>query len=628
MRIRSLLFQWLPGGWMLLAIVLLLGAPAVFLNDAAVLAALPMVVCAALLLGRRISIQTLFARENHRNLWLSLGATIVFFLLLSLPNLLSCALFSEAGLSAIWWPFRWIRLLYLAWNWTGFLLGYAAAVFLCAFAALRWSLKERVPMNGDRAVGKIRFLGLYRPILLLAAVTACTLLSSTQSLVIGDAGTIWGMAQNQEWRAWHTAGYLLFVRLCQWLGGTQRAVTLVQAVAYVYINNYILSFFISRGMTRRACCAYVIAAVVTFLPIYFLQVMIKDVVFALSLLAFGIGVLRIANDAESGKTRVVDWIWITAFGLCTCLFRHAGFLPVICTLPVLLYRLLKRRRKAAWGVVAAGACIAAVYMLLIDGLFFGMLHGERNPEYIQYSAPMTMIGAVAASGAPIAPEDRAVMEQIMPVEDWAACYTKYFADTISRPYGRIGKNIEKVEQFDLGDDLLRLNAHFLIYYPRIYLTAFFDLNSLMWEIATPSDGYVRSYLCYPQTPIPQLAAKAGVAAEGFEAYQRIFKQPEGTTFNGFAPLINRYAEFLYGVPVLRSLLWRGGFSNLCLLFAAVLLLRKRRAMDLMGLIPITVVTLGMLFSMPAQEVRYIFPNLEYAVLFLPYAVLVPKGKAQ
>ena len=176
-----------------------------------------------------------------------------------------------------------------------------------------------------------------------------------------------------------------------------------------------------------------------------------------------------------------------------------------------------------------------------------------------------------------------------------------------------------MERENLGGALLKLNARFLMKYPVVYLRAFFNLNSLAWEIATPLDGYVRSYLGYPDTAIAALVNSEGYAEEGLDRVTKELKQAEDTTFTGFAPIVNRYAELLYGLPITRSLLWRGGFANLVLLLCVAVLMKKRRGAELVALIPIAAVTLGLLFSMPAQEVRYIFPNLYCAAFFAVYA---------
>lgn len=605
-------------GWALAALALLLIAPDTLLNDAARLAVLPIGGLALMaLFDRSFCLKQLFSSDRPGLLGTALALTGAYFVMLSLPNLLNCPLFSEAGLSAIWWKYRLLRLAYLLWNWTGFLLCYVLGVYACLHRALSVALDAHKRGKAGLPLARpMRVLGLYPAVFPILIAGCCAVFSSAPSLFIGDAPSVWYGVRDGLWSEWHTAGYMLFVKLCSLVWNSQRAVTLVQLVGCVFIHNYAIEQMVCAGCSARTCRAYVLAVVVSFVPLYFLQVLIKDVVFSLSLFAFSLGILAVLRQEQP---RVRDWLWLGAFGLGVCLFRHAGVLPVAFALGGLLLYFVVKRRKAALHVLLVGAGVALSSVLIVNVLAQRVLHFERNPAYTALSAPMTMIGAVAKSGEEIAPEDRAVMERIMPVEKWAACYQPYFADGISRPYGAIGDDVQKIETERMTGELLRLNWRFLTRHTKTYLGAFFNLNSLMWELATPEDGYVRSYLSYPVTPIAALVAAQGLAEDGVGKIEKEFKQAEDTTFTGLAPLVNRYAELLYGLPVTRCLFWRGGFANLALLFAAAVLLLKRRARALLALVPIALVTLAMLFSMPAQEVRYVFPNLLCAVFFCAYA---------
>lgn len=608
--------------WMGVAVLLLLSANSILLNDAARFAALPMGMFLLLLLfDPRCCTHGLFLGKKGDVRLPALLLTVFFFVTLSIPNLLACPLLSNEGLKRVWWKYALLRYAYLAWNWTGYLAGYIVAVYGILHYALNRFLRAR-PAEADAAYPRIRFTGLYRAVLPLLAVLVMIMLASYESLFIGDAPSVWYGARDNLWSEWHTAGYLLFVKLCQLVSYSQRSVVLVQSAACLYIANYALSLFHARGLNKRACTAYIFCMLVSFVPLYFLQTVIKDVAFSLALLAFSLGVLRLSGDAAP---RARDWVFTGFFGLAASLFRHAGAVPVFVALAVLCVRFCIRRSRAAWQAVLTMVSVAICSVLVVNVLAYRTLRFERNPGYIMYSAPMTMIGAVAKSGVDIPAEDRAAMERIMPVEKWASCYEPYFADSISRPYGRIGDDVKKIESQNLGGMLLRLNARFLLRYPIVYLRAFFNLNSLAWEIATPSDGYVRSYLGYVDTPIAAFVTEQGYGDDGTDDIEKTLKQPETTQYSGFTALVNRYAEFLYGVPALRCLFWRAGLSNLALVFAAAVLIRKRRAADLIGLAPVLAATLTMLFSMPAQEVRYIFPNLLLAAFYGVYAFFVPEA---
>ena len=593
--------QVLSGTFFLLAAFLLLCARNDLLAQANWITLLPLSASSSiLLLGGRFSVRgAKDARDRGTLLW-AIALTTLFFCMLSAEEFLKSPLLTDAVLLNKTGAALAVRRAYLLWNRTGYPAACIGATFISVLWVLRFFIAgprgPAAPETG-RGAEPLRIYpgGPYRAALPLAAVSLICVLSAYPSMNIGDAPTIWYFARSGIWDEWHTIGYLAFIRALYAILPSRLFINLVQAAAWVFVNNYALRVLYKNGLGGRACRLYIATAILTFVPTFFVMVMIKDVVFSMELLLFGLCVLWIVS-ADQVKKR--DWALLGVSGFFVSVLRHAGFLPVLVTLPVLFFRQLRIRRGALGAVVAAGIALTGFLAL---NLWFRALPDERhNPYYIAYSIPMQMIGAVAKSGVDILPEDRAVMEMVMPVERWAECYQHYHSDSVSRTYGKIGEDVEKVSKNRLGKALLLLNARFLAQFPKVYLEAFFDQNSLMWEMTTPADGYDRSYLWYP-------------AANSSEDV------PEDTVFNGFTALSNRYAEFLYGMPVLHSVLWRGGFANFALVLCCVVLIKKKRAADLIAILPVFVVSAGMLFSMPAQEVRYVFPNLEYAAFFTVYS---------
>lgn len=601
--------QVLAGTFFLLAAFLLLCARNDWIAQANWMTLLPLLAGAAiLLLGGPFSVRGGKGSPDRGLVLAAAALTALFFCLLSAEEFLRSPLLTEAVLSDKTGAALIVRRVCLLWN----RMGYPAACIGAAFVGVLWTLRFFIagPRGADASAAsgpeplRIHPGGLYRAVLPLAAVSLICVLSAYPSMNIGDAPTIWYFARSGLWDEWHTIGYLALVRMLYVLLPSKLFINLVQAAVWVLVNNYALRVLHKNGLGRRACRAYIAAVIATFVPTFFVMVMIKDVAFSMALLLFGLCVLRIVS-AERVRKR--DWALLGVAGFFVSVLRHAGFLPVLVTLPVLFFRQWRKKRAALGAIVAAGIALAG--FLALNLVFRALPDARHNPYYIAYSIPMQMIGAVAKSGVAIPPEDRAVMEEVMPVERWAECYQHYHSDSISRTYGKIGADVEKVSQKRLGGALLRLNARFLVRFPNVYLEAFFDQNSLMWEMTTPADGYDRSYLWYP-------------------ALNSSEDVPEDTVFNGFTALSNRYAEFLYGMPVLHSVLWRGGFANFALVLCCVVLIRKKRVSDLIAILPVFAVSAGMLISMPAQEVRYVFPNLEYAVFFAVYSYYAKRQEGQ
>ena len=61
------------------------------------------------------------------------------------------------------------------------------------------------------------------------------------------------------------------------------------------------------------------------------------------------------------------------------------------------------------------------------------------------------------------------------------------ADTVSRSW--YVSNISVVDELDLHGDIIYANWRYFRNYPLDYLSNFFNINSIVWEMSTPKDGY-------------------------------------------------------------------------------------------------------------------------------------------
>ncbi len=211
-----------------------------------------------------------------------------------------------------------------------------------------------------------------------------------------------------------------------------------------------------------------------------------------------------------------------------------------------------------------------------------------NEEYVKYSVPVSMAGAVASKET-LDAEDIAVLEEIMPLEKWQSCYDKYYADSLSRTWGAIGDDALKLRDKDFQKKILLLNAKFLFKYPVTYLTAYFDMTSIIWEMGTPADGY-------EWIPVTIYSS----ALDNYPGLAELQIQSNLST---------RIQQNFFGhsdqIPVWSSICWRGGFSIFVLLVCSCLLIKKKRSRELLALLPALLLT-GILFlANPSQDPRYI-----------------------
>lgn len=301
----------------------------------------------------------------------------------------------------------------------------------------------------------------------------------------GDVAGVYDCAINQNWNDWHTIGYVLFVFLCTRIKETQYSVIIIQTIIWIVLNMYILS--VLYNYKKRAAYVYTFIVCITITPFLYLESMIKDTVFSMGILALTVVLFKIIYTDEFNK---IDIIFISIIPLFSILCRHGGFFVVIITYSAMILFYIKKKKNIAIKFALLFAFHGCVY-LLVTVVLLNSLSATKNPAYVKYGTPMAMIGAAVSQNVDLSNEDIEILEQVMPLERWGECYNKYWADDISRSWGKIGEDVNKVEQLvdtnGFGKKLIEINAKLFLKHPIIYLRAFFDMNSIIWEIAKPVD---------------------------------------------------------------------------------------------------------------------------------------------
>lgn len=425
---------------------------------------------------------------------------------------------------------------------------------------------------------------------------------------VSDVLLIRQYVDSGEWNAWHTMGYLFFVWLTSLGGANFFLPVIAHGCCWVYANLTALRTLSRQTNGRNACVLYTVLSLLSSLPYLYCGVMYKDGLFMSCMLGLCVCV---ADVLTTENARLTTYVRLAAFGLGVSIFRLGTFPIVLIVFLALLIRTARERRALLVRTALATAAFVCCYVCVERILPNKVLAATKTPSYVMYTVPMGMIGAVAHSGAPIAEDELAVMERILPYETWAEAYNPYFMDPLCRTDGVIGTNVEKIDELHLGPEILRLNARFLLRYPRIYLTAFFNANSIVWEMGRPDDSRAQEWnwlLDFARAPME--AGATGVQTQTF----------------GYTGLMLSVADFSYDNAIYRCLVWRGGCSLFVLLMCAVALVLQRRAELLFAMLPPLGFVGALMLSIPSQDPRYILPQLVAAVFFSVYVFAPAMGR--
>lgn len=583
-----------------LTIGLLLALDSRCMVDAGYLTLVPLILAFLLLLKR--------GNRKGSSLFLSVCLSIVFILMLSAAQIVSSGLYSYTRLQEIY-P-EAVALLYSIFARSL----YPAAVF-CSLVFLFSELLQFAKVQGENKelrLKKVPHLGIYYYLIPVVILVFCYLFCSFPNYKLGDSFMCWDQAVAGEWNDWDPIGYIFFLRLCSKIWNSFWTVRIIQSVLYIYICNTALKILARYTGSEIACKIYVLIASLVLTPYIYLQLTYKDVLFSMSLFAFSLCLLDAVSEGKFTWKHILSLI---LSGLVVLLFRHGSTVPVLVGgVALCLGFLYGKKKKDCFKVLGSLAVLFLLKFLIVDFLAFQILNTVQNPGYVKYSIPMVMAGAMVSDPEVELTEDEmAVMEIITPLEHWRECFANtgngYWADPISRDWSTIGSDIHKIDEYDLGEALLRLNFSLFRRYPIKYLTVFFNCNSLVWEMGRPADGY-------------EWAPVEGTCFEFAEGYPSEEEMPRTAMTNLMLELSNASSR----IPIVRSFTWRGGIWSFALLLSVILLLLKRRVKELAAVFPVLTILAMLMLAMPAQDPRYILGAVECGIFFVVYAVFVKQDK--
>ena len=235
------------------------------------------------------------------------------------------------------------------------------------------------------------------------------------------------------------------------------------------------------------------------------------------------------------------------------------------------------------GVVVLG------YLLLVVVLGRNILQANPNPPYIKYTVPFYMAGELVSDDTvKMDEEDVAFLEEFAEIDSWHALHSKYYADPVAREYGVLG-DIGFMEENEYGPQILALNLKYFLRYPGRYLTHYSHITSILWQAARPADGYEWG-------PIEGMAIDY---SEGMASVKA----------NWFTTVTRSISNLSGSIPLVRSVMWRGGLIQFCYFALICFLAKKKQKRFIVPALPIVLFQASLYLSIPSQDPRYVLAML-------------------
>lgn len=430
---------------------------------------------------------------------------------------------------------------------------------------------------------------------LIAVISACFASAGYPAVLNSDSIGIWNYNSD-----WHTIGFVAFTKLCMTIWYNPFSIIIAQTAIWI-LTNYLILKTLREYKGDRAVILYTVLLLTVGLGVIkYLSTVYKDVVFSMFMLGYSISAYRLIKKVN-GKNLAL----LAVYASMASVTRHmAVYVIAVSTLALAIVYFVRRHPKIAVRIVAC-CMVPAILVFAATRIYIVAADAEKSPSYVTYTIPLYMLGAYAASGLEMSEQTITMMEKIMPVEEWVEGYEKdpYYADENTRVWGAVGIRILEFDRLGLQGEVIRANLEFFGKAPVLYLKTLFDINSLVWEMS-------RAEGTYNETVIVGFETRDWELVDASERYPQWYPSEP----NALNKLLTPIAESIYNIPIWRILAYRAGIHNWMILFACVVTWRRDKGLLLLAL-PFLLYGCSLLISLPAQDVRYSFPFVEFSVLF-------------
>lgn len=552
-----------------------------YMLDSFYVALIPIVI-SSIIIWRQNKIEL---RINKRYLVVALVLTLIFILMLSVEQVLKMIIQMDNELNHLIFKFLFLPVLFL---------NTFISIYYLLYKSNNLKLGDMVSCNDN--AGDFKSFFIYKPAWIIIATAVLFYLAYFPGDPSSDVPS--SIIENGHvFSDWHTLGWDYFMRGCVYFTKNWSCLVIAQTFFLICAHNYVIGFLYKRFKSEIACYLYAILNVtIGVMQFRYMVNMTKDINFLFTMMTFTVAIMSIATKEDRTAK---DYITLGVFGLFASLYRHFSLEIVLVTLVILLMALILDKKvyitKKQIGIfVSVIVSIILANILLVDILGFGVLKADKNPNYVKFSIPMNVVSAMAyrnqMNGEYIPKEVVDEMEKIMPIEKWSDCYCNYDADVVSRRWNKVGDDILKLNDREMQKRIISLNWYFLTHNTKSYVISLFDINSIVWEIATPIDEEVYYVVSEDRTDIMHLH-------KGVPFYT-----------------IEDSVKYISRRPILCALILRGGMALFVLILSFSLLIMKRSYLAI-GTIPMGLYATSLLISIPQTNSRYSMPIIVFAILF-------------
>lgn len=459
--------------------------------------------------------------------------------------------------------------------------GYMAGFLGYTFLLMLFYFTKDPRQASQEDINSIGRIGLYRYTAPIIFVTIIYMISAVPVMKLPDYVSV--LQTEGVWDFWKPLAWQYFISIFSKLDITFMIV-LIQAVFWIVVNHYAIGV-IYRYAGKRGCRLYTVWSIAATYPYMQLISSYDNSIFTtafLGLIAAEFDILQ-----KGVRTKRDNLIWIT-FCTIVMVFRSEGlYLTIAITAVQLFYEYFQKMfQKGLWIRNVIFLVFVQICVAFLIPQVSGMQISQKQ-DYWRYGLPLNNLAGIASYGLQMDEKDIAVLEKIMPLEEWKENYMPENSDNVSKPWGAVGDRIVQFNELHLGPKILAMNLKYFIKYPFHYLKIHGDTINIIWKIS------------------PQ------IYNEWSTVYARDQAMPANYAFleTGATLLSRNLSDFAYTMPLLHAFTNRGGIYLflIIVLMAKICLGRGNRTVLLLPCLAVIFVPALLFFSCPVPDTRYVLP---------------------
>lgn len=422
----------------------------------------------------------------------------------------------------------------------------------------------------------------------LPFVVWCTYwLAFYPGLMSGDSIDQWRQIQTLELYDAHP----VFHTLTNWLLTRVWNSPAILSLSQITFFSIVLSkslILLEKDFKVKQTVTFILCLFFSLLPVHGMLVntIWKDIPYSVTLLLLTYILMKIYITKGSWLESRKHQISLIIIILITALFRHNGIIPAFGTcIALFIYY------KPQWRHILKISLSAVLLFLFIKVFLYSFLNIAPTPKVLSLSIPIHQVGAVIHSGATLSDKEARVINQLMPVENWAENYQAYTVDTlIYNPKF----DIHIFDERPLTGEFLKVWFSLALKHPVVVIKDWAYMTSIIWEMKEPLNS--RNY--YVETDI----VKTG--SEILDRYQLHSMSKLPSLKNTLLKIVNTSLDVN-----LSWILYRPAVYFFALLLALYLLLKKYSFRITILTLPLLLNTASLVIAIPAQQLRYVYSAL-------------------